>query len=57
VSLFAEPDETAGVLPSIDGTWAAICPTCRDVVVNLEQSRDKVTTLLEAHQRQEHGQS
>lgn len=57
MSLFAEPDETAGVLPSIDGTWAAICPTCRDVVVNLEQSRDKVTTLLEAHQRQEHGQS
>lgn len=43
-------------MPDIDGTWAAICPTCLTVVVHLEQAKEKVIERLEAHQRERHGQ-
>lgn len=48
-------ERRSGVLPDIDGTWAAICPTCLTVVVNLEQNRDRVAERLETHRRERHG--
>lgn len=42
---------TTGVLPDIDGTWCAICPWCRTLLIRLEQSHEKVEAILDHHQR------
>lgn len=45
-----EAQRKTGVMPDLDGTWAAVCPICCQEVVRLEQWAERAEELLASHQ-------